>query len=138
MKEFFKTILIEPFTEEHSYVGRGINIIMGLIGWLAFLMVLGLIIWGLAYSVNVIGRHDEKGVGIIYDKTFVPEHYEMRGKVNTFIPDSWYLNVRKNNLKDCIKVSYSFYSDINISDSVHIDYYTGRLYNSLYIKSIYK
>lgn len=133
MKELLKTLLIEPFTEREI-----ISFVIGTIGWVLFLGVVISIFCVIGFGINIIGRSDESGVGVVCNKTFVPEHQEVSGKTIHFVNDSWYLNIKKDNLHDIVKVSYSFYNTINVSDSLKIKYYTGRLYHSLYIKSINK
>lgn len=130
MKDFLKTTLIEPFTE--GWFGW-------LLGILMWILLLGLSTLGIGCILNGgnrIGRQEQKGIGIVIEKCFVPAHRESYGKGQSrWVDDAWHLHLEKDSLSDCIWVSHHYYCHTEIGDKICMIYYTGRLWSSLYIVS---
>lgn len=124
-------MFIEPFQDNNwaSYLIGGFM-------WLLALMVTGVITYGFGNGINRIGRDEQNGKSIVIKKCFIPAHSESYGKGQTqWVDDAWHLHLEKDKLSDCVWVSHHYYNHTQIGDTICIRYYTGRLWNSLYIVS---
>lgn len=131
MKEFLKDIFIDIFEEKHWS-----NYLLGILIWLMCLLIVGLLTCGITNGVNRIGRQEQSGTGTVTEKCFVPAHSESYGKGQSrWVDDAWHLHIKIDGLSDCIWVSHNYYNNTSIGDTKCIEYYTGRLWNSLYIIS---
>jgi len=131
MKDFFRMMFIEPFQDDH-WTGY----LLGGLIWLWALIVAGLITCGVGNGINRIGREEQNGKSIVIEKCFVPAHSESYGKGQIrWVDDACHLHLEKDKLSDCVWVSHHYYNHTQIGDTICIRYYTGRLWNSLYIVS---
>ena len=137
MKDFLREMLIEPFEDG--------EFLMGLIAWIVFTLLVGILSIVLFWLVDSSFMPIQKADGVIVEKTIVPAHYEtIYNQVgDVMIPttihhdEEFYVTVEIDNCRDDVSVYETYYHYAKVGDVLHCTYTNGRLSsNSLYIKKI--
>lgn len=137
---FFKTMFIEPFTDDMGISG----IIIGLLIWLVTLLLLGVCFLGCYWLVDNVGQPDFEKNGVIVGKHYSPAYtttnYIYSGKVlipqTIRHPESWSVCVQLDDATNWINVNSYFYNNSNNGDSTHCVYNLGRLSGDVNINEI--
>lgn len=131
-----KRLLIEPFQDR--------NYLLGILIWIIFLPlsvgIIGLALWGIDAAYLPI----QNSKGIIeskhYNKSYVYITYVHAGKVSVPItnrkPERYSLNISINGTVDNFTIPSEYFSYFDRGESVQCEYTQGRIFNTVYIKSI--
>ncbi len=140
MKDFLKSLLIDPFTEDW------IGVLLGSIMWILTILIFVGISWLSIWMVDSFYLPVKQKEGIIVNKYYTPAHtnttFVMSGKVmipvSTFIDECYMVNINIDGLVDDFELDINHWNTIKISDKVNCNYSNGRILESLYIKSFNK
>lgn len=139
MKEFLKESYIEPFAEK-DWLGY----VLGVFIWALSLAVVGLLLWLALWLIDSSFLPVKEKDGVVTKKYIVPAHttttFVMSGEVMVPIihshPTTHNLEIGIEGLSDNVSVFEDYYATVSLGQKVHCRYATGRLRNSLYIKSV--
>lgn len=117
-----------------------------LMGWLLLSIVLWLIIYLMLLAIDYAWRPIQTGQGIVTSTRFIPSHYnttyiwneglKTNVPMTTYHPDAWSWTIEINGCTDNFYVDQNRYSLKLAGDTVTCTYTTGRIWRSLYIKSV--
>lgn len=131
-----REIFIDPFEDGEWFIG--------ILIWILALIISSLLFLGIFYLVDSCYLPQKENKGVVREKHFYPAHvqitYVSSGKtmipITTYIPDRYSLEVQIENSYDNVFVSYDFYYNSEIKDTLDCKYVNGRLSNSIYIEEI--
>ena len=141
MKDFFNTMYIEPFTDR-DWLGC----IIGSLLWILTIGILVLVLWFFGWLIDSSYLPVKQKEGVVTSHYMIPAHsettYMMVGKVmvpNTqYYDDEYKLTIKIDKLYDDVTICEDEWNEIKISDTLKCAYSTGRILNTLYIKSYSK
>jgi len=110
--------------------------------WLVMLIVVVLILWGIYYLVDSVGRPKHEGYGNIsgfghseaYTSTTYVKSGDIMIPITTYHPESWSVFIKVGDKEGSIGISESFYNYAKSNDRVYVTYTLGRISGKLYIK----
>lgn len=136
MLEFLKETLFDTFLDGIS------GIIIGLLMWILFLLISGLIIWGTLFTIDYAFRPTQEGTGTVISKEFIPEHtilvYNAALKMNMpqIVEDEWKIWINVDDLNDDVSVTPNFFNTVKEGQQLKVKYSFGRIWKTIYIKDI--
>jgi len=122
-----------------------IGIVIGVLIWLATLLVIILLGYGLFHLIDSTYLPIHTDIGEIMGKNFKPGHYQttyvkvgnVLSPITTYISDKYSLVIEIDGYTNSIGVNEYKYNNVNIGDQIKCDYVTGRICGGIYIKGIY-
>jgi hypothetical protein len=141
MKDFLRTMLIEPF-KDRDWIGG----ILGVLMWFIFLLFTGLLLWGMLWLIDSSYLPIKQKEGVVTNKSYSPAYTTtnmiMVGKV--MIPTTQYhdeeydIEITIDGLTDNVSLYQDYWNTVKVGDKWCCKYTNGRILNSLYIKSFCK
>jgi len=140
MKEFIKSLLIEPF-QDNDWFGY----ILGGLMWILTIVIVGgllsLSVWLVDSSFLPIKEKE----GIVTNKYYVAPHastsYVMSGKVmipiTTYHSASYEVEIAIDGISDKMCLNQGYWNTIKVGQKLYCQYTNGRILKSLYIKSFH-
>lgn len=131
-----REILIEPF-EDGDYF-------FGVVFWMFFLFLVSVLIAFGLWGVDSAFMPVKKSKGVVKSTQYNPSYtyitYIHSGKVSIPVtnraPERYSLNISINGTVDNFTISNEYYDYFDKGDTVKCEYTQGRLFNTVYIKSI--
>lgn len=142
MENCLDFLLFNPFSEGIT------GIILGIIGWVSFLLLIGVFIYLILCILDEIWLPKETGQGVIVKKEFKAAHgstqlipISMMSPMIFIMPilhhhdDCWSIIIEVNGIQGEFDVNEDDYNKLEIGQKLNLTYSWGRIFISVLVKS---